>query len=118
MPPYAENNQTIHPGTSNENNGNKLSILLRNEFPHIPIITLPRKYFNDEKGKQHIVDLCIQEDIAGLLFGASTKYVHIPDILNASFALKIIYCRYFCLAALASVFQYVLIYTKSMQYCC
>lgn len=87
MPPYAENNQTTHPGTSNENSGNKLSVLLQNEFSNIPIITLPRKYFNDEKGRQYIVDFSIQEDIAGLLFGVSTKYVYFLNILNASFTL-------------------------------
>jgi hypothetical protein len=89
MPSYAEKYQTTHPGTSNENNGNKLTALLQSEFPHIPIITLPRKYFNDEKGKNYIVDFCLQEDIAGLLFGVSTKYVYIFNILNGSFTLAI-----------------------------
>ncbi|GAN05554.1 mutS protein homolog 4 [Mucor ambiguus] len=82
MPPYAEAN-----ALSESSRTNKLSALLQQSYPHIPIITLPRKYFNDEKGKQYIIDLCIQEDVAGLLFGVSTKY--------------------FCLAALACVFQHV-----------
>lgn len=66
MPPYAE---------SESSRVSKLSTLLQQNYSHIPIITLPRKHFNDEKGKHHIVDFCMQEDVAGLLFGVSTKYV-------------------------------------------
>ncbi|CEP19938.1 hypothetical protein [Parasitella parasitica] len=88
MPLYAERNQAARPGLDSENVGSKLNLALLNEFPHIPIVNVPRKYFNDEKGKQHIIEYCIQEDIAGLLFGASTKY--------------------YCLAALAGAFQHVL----------
>ncbi|KAL9540650.1 hypothetical protein MBANPS3_009566 [Mucor bainieri] len=68
MPPYAETS-----ALSENNRANKLSVLLQQNYSHIPIITLPRQCFNDEKGKQHIVDYCMQEDVAGLLFGVSTK---------------------------------------------
>ncbi|KAF1802621.1 muts domain V-domain-containing protein [Mucor lusitanicus] len=82
MPPYAETS-----ALSGSSRASKLSVLLQQHYPHIPIITLPRKCFNDEKGKQYIVDFCMQEDVAGLLFGVSTKY--------------------FCLAAFAGAFQHV-----------
>ncbi|KAL7330113.1 MutS protein msh4 [Mucor circinelloides] len=81
--PLNASRRSLNEGSSES----KLSALLQQNYPHIPIVRLQRKYFNDEKGKQHIVDFCIQEDAAGLLFGVSTKY--------------------FCLAALASAFQHV-----------
>ncbi|KAG1103377.1 hypothetical protein G6F42_017230 [Rhizopus arrhizus] len=81
--PLNASRRSLNEGSSES----KLSALLQQNYPHIPIVRLQRKYFNDEKGKQYIVDFCIQEDVAGLLFGVSTKY--------------------FCLAALASAFQHV-----------
>jgi hypothetical protein len=60
-------NPTNHGGPS------KLCQSIRQQFPHISIITLPRKYFNDETGRSYINDYGLQEDTAGLLVGVTTK---------------------------------------------
>jgi hypothetical protein len=52
---------------------NKLCQLVQQQFPQISIITLPRKYFNDEVGKGYINNYGLQEDAAGLLVGVATK---------------------------------------------
>ncbi|KAI9487454.1 MAG: muts domain V-domain-containing protein [Benjaminiella poitrasii] len=76
------------PSHSTESNDNKLSQLLKMHFPHIPIHFMPRKYFNNEVGRQYICDYGLQEDIPGILVGVSTKY--------------------YCLSAISSVFHYIL----------
>lgn len=96
--PLNASRRSLNEGSSES----KLSALLQQNYPHIPIVRLQRKYFNDEKGKQYIVDFCIQEDVAGLLFGVSTKYVKYVSCFHALTAMSL---RYFCLAALASAFQ-------------
>ncbi|KAI7891675.1 DNA mismatch repair protein MutS, partial [Mucor mucedo] len=65
----------------------ELCQLIRQQFPQIPIITLKRRYFNDEEGKQYITDYGLQEDTAGLLFGVSAKY--------------------YCLAAVSGTFRHI-----------
>lgn len=65
-------NRNIH-GYINQGGPSKLCQLIRQEFPQIPMITLPRKYFNDETGKSYINDYGLQEDTVGLLVGVATK---------------------------------------------
>jgi DNA mismatch repair protein MSH4 len=57
----------------NASETNNLMQLIQLQFPHISIVSLSRKYFNDEIGKQHINEYGLQEDAAGLLVGLSTK---------------------------------------------
>lgn len=65
-----------HPNGFTENDGpSKLYQIIVRQFPNVPIISLPRKYFNDEIGKSFINNYGLQEDTAGLLFGLSTKYI-------------------------------------------
>ncbi|RCH87680.1 MutS protein msh4, partial [Rhizopus stolonifer] len=75
MPVYATD--TDNPMTS------KLSKLTELQFPHISIITLARKYFDDEQGKRYIQEYGLQEDVAGLLFGIATKYYCLAAISGA-----------------------------------
>lgn len=53
--------------------GSELCQLIRQQYHQIPIVTLRRRYFNDEEGRQYIMDYGIEEDTAGLLFGVSSK---------------------------------------------
>lgn len=53
--------------------GSKLFQLIKQHYSDIPIMTLQRKHFNDDEGKQCITDYGLQEDTAGLLVGVSTK---------------------------------------------
>jgi DNA mismatch repair protein MSH4 len=69
-----EPQKIIVPCYSNEESESKFIQLLSQQFPHIPIISLPRKHFNGEDGKQYIYNYCLQEDTAGLIVGITKKY--------------------------------------------
>lgn len=59
--------------TVNEEVGTTLCQWIRRQFPRIPIISSPRRYFNDEEGKNYIRTYGLQEDVIGLLVGVSKK---------------------------------------------
>lgn len=59
--------------TVNEEVGTTLCQWIRRQFPRVPIISLPRRYFNDEEGKNYIRTYGLQEDVIGLLVGVSKK---------------------------------------------
>ncbi|KAI9354044.1 muts domain V-domain-containing protein, partial [Pilaira anomala] len=73
-------------GTINNEGGTTLCQWIQKKFPRVPIITLPRRYFNDDEGKGYINTYGLQEDVVGLQVGVSKKY--------------------FCLAAIAGTFHY------------
>ncbi|CAO3674509.1 unnamed protein product [Rhizopus stolonifer] len=66
----------------------KLCQLIEQCYSTIPVVTLPRKYFNDHTGIEYIKNYGLQEDIPGLLMGICPKY--------------------YCLAATSGSFHYVL----------
>ena len=63
----------IHGGLRKDQGYGKLFKMICQYFPHIPIVSLPRKYFNDDLGKSYIVDYGLKEDAAGLIAGLSNK---------------------------------------------
>ncbi|KAI8972009.1 muts domain V-domain-containing protein [Mycotypha africana] len=83
--PFSHSTATI---TNASSESGKLKELLRLQFPHVPIISISRKHFNDELGKQCIQKFCLQDDIAGLIVGVSN--------------------RYYCLAAIAGLFHHII----------
>lgn len=68
-------NSSMESSTGASSEPSKLCQLILHNFPSVPLISLKRKFFDDEVGKKFISDYGLQEDTAGLLFGVSTKYV-------------------------------------------
>lgn len=60
-------------GTINDEGGTTLCQWVQKQFPRVPIITLPRRYFNDDEGKGYINTYGLQEDVVGLQVGVSKK---------------------------------------------
>ncbi|KAL0083767.1 muts domain V-domain-containing protein [Phycomyces blakesleeanus] len=67
---------------------NKLCQLIEQKFPNISIESLSRNYFSDDVGMTFLRDLGIHDNASTLLLGISKKY--------------------YCLAAAAAIFRYVL----------
>ncbi|KAG2230711.1 hypothetical protein INT48_003718 [Thamnidium elegans] len=68
-----------HIGSANEEVGTTLCQWIRRQFPRVPIISLPRRYFNDEEGKSYIRTYGLQEDVIGLLVGVSKKHLFLDE---------------------------------------
>lgn len=62
-----------HLDNKNSEGGTTLCQWIRRQFPQTPIISLPRRFFNDEEGKKCISTYGLQEDVIGLLVGVSKK---------------------------------------------